>query len=110
MRDNWDKDNQVRHTVMLTGLRHKYQQNPLLAQVLVESGDRLLVENVSFDSYWGNGKDGEGANKLGLCNMIVREEIRTNELAVFEESNFMSLNYLFGKMHNGKEKGTKKKA
>ncbi|QJT71021.1 hypothetical protein GR7B_00223 [Vibrio phage vB_VcorM_GR7B] len=91
MRENWDKDNQLRHTVMLVGLRHKYQQNPLAAQALIESGERLLVENVSFDDYWGNGKDGNGSNNLGKLHMIVREELRSGELPILNNTQLADL-------------------
>ena len=61
---------------MLEGLRAKFGQHPDLAARLLHSGDRLLVEHTRNDSYWGDGGDGAGKNRLGHLLMQVREELR----------------------------------
>lgn len=66
----------VKETVMLGGLRAKFGQHPDLADQLLRSGDRLLVEHTRNDAYWGDGGDGTGKNRLGLLLMQVRDEIR----------------------------------
>ena len=66
----------VKEVVMLEGLRAKFGQHPDLAERLLRSGDRLLVEHTRNDSYWGDGGDGSGKNRLGHLLMQVRAEIR----------------------------------
>lgn len=66
----------VKEAVMLEGLRAKFGQHPDLAARLLHSGDRLLVEHTRNDSYWGDGGDGDGKNRLGHLLMQVREELR----------------------------------
>jgi ribA/ribD-fused uncharacterized protein len=66
----------VKEAVMLEGLRAKFGQHPDLAARLLHSGDRLLVEHTRNDSYWGDGGDGAGKNRLGHLLMQVREELR----------------------------------
>ena len=40
------------------------------------TGDAKLVERTANDSYWGDGGDGSGTNRLGQILMLVREELR----------------------------------
>lgn len=77
IRADW---NNVRDEMMLKALRAKFSQNAELRQLLLETGDQILVENFS-DSYWSSGKvnsDGSfsGQNKLGRLLMQVRNELR----------------------------------
>ena len=44
--------------------------------MLLDTGDRKLVEHMNWDSYWGDGGDGSGQNKLGKLLMKLREELR----------------------------------
>lgn len=72
MVENWDE---VKFGVMLTLVRLKFAQNPILAEKLIDTGDAKLIEgNWWHDVYWGvcNGK---GENNLGKILMKVREEI-----------------------------------
>lgn len=66
----------VKETVMLEGLRAKFGQHPDLAERLLRSGDQLLAEHTRNDTYWGDGGDGTGKNRLGHLLMQVRSEIR----------------------------------
>lgn len=66
----------VKEAVMLRGLRAKFGQHPDLAERLLRSGDRLLVEHTRNDAYWGDGGDGTGQNRLGHLLMQVRAEVR----------------------------------
>ena len=45
-------------------VKARYKQSPSFAKALHGSGDSVLVHNVP-DSFWGCGKDGNGANKYG---------------------------------------------
>lgn len=67
---------QVKETVMLEGLQAKFGQHPDLADRLLRSGDRLLVEHTRNDAYWGDGEDGFGKNRLGHLLMQVRATLQ----------------------------------
>ncbi|MEQ9499109.1 MAG: GTP cyclohydrolase II RibA [Deltaproteobacteria bacterium] len=72
-RDDWPT---VKESVMLEGLRAKFGQHPDLAERLLHSGDRLLIEHTRSDRYWGDGGDDSGKNRLGHLLMQVRAEVR----------------------------------
>ena len=36
---------------------------------LLESGDKRIVEHTANTSYWGDGGDGSGLNRLGILLM-----------------------------------------
>ncbi|MCB9545269.1 MAG: DUF1768 domain-containing protein [Myxococcales bacterium] len=72
-REDWPG---AKEAVMLEGLRAKFGQHPDLAERLLESGDRLLVEHTRNDAYWGDGGDGSGENRLGHLLMRVRAGLR----------------------------------
>ena len=78
LRDDWPV---VKETIMLRGLREKFDQNLDLAQQLVDTGDSMLVKHTKQDDdrWWGDGGDQgsgiEGKNKLGQLLIVVREEL-----------------------------------
>ncbi len=45
-------------------------------EILVGTGDAILVEHTAKDDYWGDGGDGRGKNRLGKILMQVRDELR----------------------------------
>lgn len=61
--------------VMLVALRAKFSQHEDLRNLLVSTGDAILVEHTVNDSYWGDAGDGTGKNMLGKLLMLVREEL-----------------------------------
>ena len=65
---------QVRETIMLAILRAKFQQNPNLVDLLVATGNAYLVEHTKRDTFWADGKDGRGQNRLGNLLMQLRGE------------------------------------
>jgi len=62
--------------VMLKALRAKYSQCQELAALLLSTAEDELVEHTGNDSYWADGGDGSGRNKLGKLLMLIREELR----------------------------------
>lgn len=72
IRADWD---QVRDAVMLRALRQKFQTHAALRQLLLVTGDELLIEKSPTDYYWGCGADGSGQNRLGELLMQVRTEL-----------------------------------
>ena len=63
----------VKEDVMYRALVAKFQQHRELQFMLLSTGDRKLVEHSPYDSYWGDGPDGKGLNRLGELLMRVRE-------------------------------------
>lgn len=69
----WDA---IKDEHMLGIVRSKFNQHPLLAQRLIDTGARELIEgNWWNDTYWGVCK-GKGLNKLGHILMRVRTELK----------------------------------
>ena len=60
---------------MYTAVLAKFQNNKDLAELLLATGDAMLVEHTGKDAYWGDGGDGSGLNRLGGILMRVREEL-----------------------------------
>lgn len=73
LRRDWEA---VKDNVMLIALRAKFTQHEDLRALLLATGDARLVEHTGNDSYWGDGGDGSGKNRLGLLLMKVRDELR----------------------------------
>jgi N-glycosidase YbiA len=73
LRRDWEA---VKDQVMLEAVRAKFTQHDDLRELLLGTGDALLVEHTPKDSYWGDGGDGSGKNRLGQILMSVRKELR----------------------------------
>jgi N-glycosidase YbiA len=73
VRKDW---RQIKDAVMLKALRAKFSQIERLSKLLVDTGERPLVEHTASDSYWGDGGDGTGQNRLGTLLQQVRQELR----------------------------------
>jgi ribA/ribD-fused uncharacterized protein len=72
LRSDW---NEVREEVMLRGLRLKFR-NAAARELLLSTGNRMLVESSPFDYFWAAGQDGSGQNRLGHLLVQVRGELR----------------------------------
>ena len=86
---NQNQWNEKAATVMLTGIRAKFQQNPRLLKKLLDTQDKHLAESSKNDKTWGTGlpmndqnafsKDNwPGKNQLGNLLMKIREDLRRN--------------------------------
>jgi len=73
LRSDWQ---QVKDEIMQHGLLHKFKTHADIREILLATGDELIVENSPIDYYWGCGKDGSGKNRLGKILMAVREILR----------------------------------
>jgi len=73
LRPDWE---QVKDDIMREAVLAKFTQHLQLRQILLETGDALIVEHTQRDRYWGDGGDGSGKNKLGQILMEVREKLR----------------------------------
>ena len=68
-RPDWED---VKLSIMYKALLKKFGQHEDLKKLLAGTGYRQLIENSPYDSYWGCGRDGKGANYLGRLLMKVR--------------------------------------
>ena len=61
--------------IMRHGVRKKFQTHPALRILLLDTGQRPIVENAPGDYFWGCGQDGSGQNWLGKILEEVRKGI-----------------------------------
>ena len=75
LRCDWEE---VKREVMEDVVRAKFNQNPELARMLLDTGDQILLEgNTWHDTYWGiDLKTHEGENYLGRILMKIRLKLR----------------------------------
>ena len=73
LRSDWE---QVKDDIMHQGVLRKFEIHADIRNLLLGTGDELIVENSPIDYYWGCGADGSGKNKLGQILMAVREILR----------------------------------
>jgi len=76
LRADWE---QVKEVVMKEALYAKFTQHPELCALLLSTEDAELIEHTTNDSYWGDGEDGSGRNRLGfllteLCGNLNRKK------------------------------------
>lgn len=72
LRSDWDA---VKEDVMRTALHAKFTQHDGLRVLLLETGNAMLVEQTKNDSYWADGGDGTGKNRLGVLLMELRTQL-----------------------------------
>lgn len=73
LREGW---NEMRVGIMLDIVTNKFKQNSNLAQLLLNTGEYVLVEGNDWgDHFWGVSA-GHGENVLGNILMIVRANLR----------------------------------
>ncbi len=73
LRPDW---NQVKDDVMRRAVLAKFQAHSDLRALLLSTGDEMLVEETTQDTYWGCGTDRTGKNMLGVILMETRETLR----------------------------------
>jgi len=81
LREDWEA---VKDEVMRQAVRAKFKQHKELREILLGTGDAILVEHTQRDSYWGDGGDGSRKNRVGQILMEVREELRRENQAELE--------------------------
>ncbi len=75
LRRDWES---VKEAVMYRAVLAKFTQHDDLREILLGTGDAVLIEHTDNDSYWGDSGDGSGRNRLGHVLMRVRAELRDN--------------------------------
>ena len=69
IRNDW---HEIKDKIMLRGLRAKFDQNDILKQDLLDTGNATLHEDSETDMFWGI----KGRDILGKLLMKVREELK----------------------------------
>ena len=72
LRKDWES---VKERIMYDAVLAKFTQNPDIAAELIATGNAILIEHTTKDSYWADGGDGSGKNRLGVILMRVRGEL-----------------------------------
>lgn len=73
LRTDWEE---VKDAVMRRAVLKKFEAHSDIREILLATGDKLIIENSPTDYYWGVGGDRSGQNKLGQILMEVREILR----------------------------------
>ena len=71
-REDWK---QVKTTVMTRGVYIKCRTHADVAAALLETDNKILVENSNYDYFWGCGRDRRGKNAYGAVLMNVRQKL-----------------------------------
>lgn len=72
-RSDWDD---VKIGIMREILTAKLNQHEYVARKLLETGDRIIIEDSWRDDFWGWGPHEDGANVLGKLWMEIRDHTR----------------------------------
>jgi ribA/ribD-fused uncharacterized protein len=75
LRKDWDL---IKENIMKEALLAKIDQHPKIKDLLLSTGNSIIVEHTENDNYWADGGDGSGKNRLGILWMEIREELRKN--------------------------------
>ena len=73
VRRDWKK---IQVVIMTRGTYIKCRTHPGVAEALLATGDRMLVEESLYDHFWGCGRDQRGSNYYGKVLMDVRKKLR----------------------------------
>ena len=72
LRPDWDA---VKDSVMREAVLAKICQHEEVRALLLSTGKARLVEHTANDSYWADGGDGTGRNRLGEILMELRDHV-----------------------------------
>jgi N-glycosidase YbiA len=76
VRSDWE---QIKTVVMEKAVLQKFTTYSTLKELLMGTGNELIVEDSPTDGYWGCGEDGRGQNHLGKVLMRVRSCLRRQQ-------------------------------
>lgn len=83
LRADWE---QVKVDIMRQAVLRKFEVHDDIREILLATGEEVLVENSPTDYYWGCGIRKTGKNMLGKVLMEVREIFRRRERGEAEPS------------------------
>jgi ribA/ribD-fused uncharacterized protein len=73
LRADWEL---VKESIMKDALMAKVDQYPKIKELLLSTEDAEIVEHSPKDTYWADGGDGSGKNRLGVIWMEIRKELQ----------------------------------
>ncbi|MBW8190870.1 NADAR family protein [Neiella marina] len=71
-KSNWSK---IQVVVMTRAVYISAKSHPEVAAAILDTGEKLLVEDDSYDYFWGCGRDRRGENNYGQVIMKVRAKL-----------------------------------
>ncbi|WP_299437509.1 NADAR family protein [uncultured Aquimarina sp.] len=74
IKKNWDR---IKDNIMYDAVFAKFTQYSELTDLLIKTNHAKIIEHTENDTYWGDGGDGKGKNKLGKILMKVRSKLRS---------------------------------
>ena len=72
VRKDWS---QVRQVMMMRAVYTKCRTHQSVAELLLKTGNKQIVETTMYDYFWGCGRDGRGRNVFGKVLMSVRDKL-----------------------------------
>ncbi len=84
IRKDW---HEVRATVMTRALYIRCREHAHIAELLLDTGERAIIENNAYDYFWGCGRDRRGENTYGKLLMNVRQKLREEAKSAAEQVN-----------------------
>ncbi len=66
----------IKIVMMTRAVYTKMKTHPDIAQLLLNTDDKQIVESNNYDYFWGCGRDRRGENHYGKVLMAVREKLR----------------------------------
>ena len=79
VRKDWSK---IRQVMMTRAVYTKCRTHQKIAEVLIATGDKQIIETTMYDYYWGCGRDGRGHNVFGKVLMAVRDKLMQEQDSV----------------------------
>ena len=76
MRSGWDE---VKEVFMTRGTYIKCRTHPEVADALLATGERPIIETSQYDYYWGCGRDTRGRHVYGRVLTSVRSRLREEQ-------------------------------
>ncbi|GHP00830.1 N-glycosidase YbiA [Reticulibacter mediterranei] len=76
LRPDWED---VKYEIMRRALYCKFTTHAPIRELLIETGEALIIEDARDDYCWGCGRDGSGRNMLGLLLMELRTVLQQRE-------------------------------
>ncbi len=80
---DWEE---VKNEVIFKALAAKFTQHKHLYDLLMSTGDALIVEHSERDLYWSDGESGGGKSMLGNLLMRLRDQLREGIMPGHEKS------------------------
>lgn len=83
--NRWFKPNRsdwkaIRETIMTRAVYTKCRTHSEVAQALLATGDKKLMESSLYDYFWGCGRDRRGKNAYGEILMRVRKKLQEEQV------------------------------